>query len=938
MRISAVQTQPGYSMQKSAAVNKSINAASMKSSSKARMPYASITFGGAKNKNQVAHFVSEVPPFMKKGGVATVANDYKEMAEWIKAVVGENPPGLRNAIFMPYYNGEIEYDKTTGDPTGSVSVRKIDNKPVYIKGKDHWELEEIPGAAKQMQFGADDFPVTLYKVKGDFGKDLDMYMVYTDATARMKEAYADGSYAYSSNRKAITDQFKGDSYAQASKAFVETLPALEKAGFNPETIICSDAQTSFVPGYMAQKSLRDGDTYYKGVKISDIFHNMGPGYCYETSAQNMFADFASKEDINKVWNDQNYFTALKEGKSEEYFKQFIPYTLESTPGKNVNPNLIPLHYLDEGFVTSVRTVSDGYAEAVAKNPNVSPGLHEPWKALYASGKAGGILNGFSDPAVSHELPFPSLFGAFNQRIVDATSISGKKYDPFEPFKVYAHDAQGNLSYESMLDTKKANKINLLKRFNGDINDSRLIAGGADRKFSLIGNIDPKYAQMLENGKDVPLFVHWGRGDTQKGFPISIKAFEQFAKTEEGKNAVLIMGGALDANHPETAIIKDAMKKINENPNLKGRAVFINGFTPGLALASAADATLVPSKFAPCELTEWEGAKYFSTPITTNTQGLAQKNFDPRNPAEAAMANAYKTIHEFDMMDSVIDDIKTAFVDGDEALKQSVKNEFSAIDENLFIDFAKKYNAIAEKIKTEYTQRVDAEHLGGIVANKVKESEDYKELIIQLKEDILAKELSDAMQAKVQNIGTDVDKLIFENQKKMDTTWLGNGALRPSGVPSGIDYVKTMVMPNAVDPKTQILNTSGIEFKPIGEAVQDNANATKNTAGIMNRLKEGLKDKRVLAALAGVAAVGAVAAGIIHSNKKNKAVQEAPSAPPQAPIEQTPPPPPPAPMQMQVQPQQPAAPMATTQAAVPSQGSSSINLANNKFAACFNKIA
>ena len=74
----------------------------------------------------------------------------------------------------------------------------------------------------------------------------------------MDVAYANGGYA-SYQKGTLADMttskgIKGNSYAQNNKAFTELLPSTEKLGFNPETVIVSDAQCCYTPEYMDAKT------------------------------------------------------------------------------------------------------------------------------------------------------------------------------------------------------------------------------------------------------------------------------------------------------------------------------------------------------------------------------------------------------------------------------------------------------------------------------------------------------------------------------------------------------------------------------------------------------------------------------------------------------------------------------------------------------------
>lgn len=995
MKINAIQAQPMRSMQKNSALNQTSSAVSSPiTSSRANVPYATISFGGAKNKLHVAHYMAEFPPFMNVGGVATVGDDYKNMNDWMKEILkkeGKPTENIKLSMFMPYYNGQLVAD-AKGDLTGAVSVRTLaDGTPIYIHANDiktlgsadeaikqgkYFKLEQV-GETKQMQWGVSDTPITLYKVLPDkrLKSDVDFYMVYSNDTASKPIAYADGGYSsYSSSGvPTAANGFKGDAYAQNNKAFTELLPLTEKNGFNPETIICSDAQCCYVPEYMAHKQLA-GEEYYKGMKLSAVFHNMADGYTENKSAIDMFSNFASKEDIEAVMADPRY-QQLKlsgDGKAlEEYFQQFMkPLVAKSAINPEevrITPNMIPLYYVKDengNFVNTVRTVSCGYAQSVAENPSVSPFLHSTWKELYAQGKVGGILNGFDKPGVRWDKDFPGFVGEFNKNFMrDANGklVEMKPEDDiskavFRRFKTFQPDADGNFTYEAMRETKRENKINFLERLTKPLKEGEdfVVTGNKSRVCKVRGTIDNKYVDMLKKGNNIPVFVSWGRGDKQKGYPITIKAFSKFAQTEEGKNAILVMGGELADSNPEKAVIKTVMDRELDAKGLAGRYVFIDGFAPGYPMAAMADASVLPSTFAPCELTDIESARYLSTPIVTNTQGMKQKNFDPRNPNEAAIANAYKTMHEFCIPDDEIEKIVKAYGLGDTALQEEVKKKYFRVDEGTFKEFGEQFNLRLEESKKKllgykYEAGIPA-NIDDIALNKLKDSDAFERLITRLKENMLGDEVCAAMVAKVKGMnenGGEIDRLIFKNQMAMDTRWGNNSTLRSQFINTSkasseemyysmVDVTPGKVITPAVNTKLDVSSLAN------GDAT---SNIKNNTTGFMSKIKSGLKDKRVLAAIAGIAAVGAIAFGVTQSNKKAKPSKEAVEEVKPAPAEQTPPPPPPPPAPSAVpasqapavsQPIQQTSTTPSTAQTVSTQASA-INLSNNKFAACFNKM-
>jgi len=998
MRISAIQSHIGNSVQKNMPLQRTHGTSGVSSSisaSKANAPYSVLSFGGAKNKLHVAHYMAEIPPFMSMGGVATVADDYKNMNDWMKEILqkqGKPTEGIKVSMFMPYYNGQ-KIANAAGELTGEVKVRTLsDGTPIYIHANDvktlgsadkaiaegkYFKLEQI-GDSKTIEWNGATTPTTLYRVlpgsqqpkpnAGRLKSDVDFYMVFSNETASMDVAYANGGYA-SYQKGTLADMttskgIKGNSYAQNNKAFTELLPSTEKLGFNPETVIVSDAQCCYTPEYMAQKQLANANGgYYDGLKLSAVFHNMADGYTENQSAAQMFANFASNEEKKAVLSDPKYITALKENKTEEYFQQFfkpiVAHSSLDAKETRITPNMIPLYYVKDengNFVSTVRTVSCGYAQSIAENSSVSPFLHGPWKDLMAQGKVGGILNGFDKPNDRWDKDFPGFVGEFNKNYGrDANGNLVEVEDPakavFKRLKPFLPNDNGELTYEAMRETKRENKISLLERFTQPLKEGEdfLVTGNKSKTCDVIGNIDKKYVEMLKKGDNIPVFVSWGRGDKQKGYPITIKAFSKFAQTEAGKNAVLIMGGQLDDKNPEKDIIKTVMERELNSKGLGGRFAFIDGFAPGYPMASAADASILPSTFAPCELTDLESARYLSTPIVTNTQGMMQKNFDPRNADEAAIANAYKTIHEFCIPDPEIQKIIEAYGNDNKTLQAEIAKAYPRVEEETFNDFGKWYKKRVDEFKRPL---LDYSYEGGkipadideIALQKFKNDAAYERLITRLKENILADEVCAAMKAKIDGIGTEIDKTIFKNQMAQDTSWISNNALRSQldniAKSSAEMYYSTMV-----DTAPGKVKSAAYVFDP---AVYERAKETvkDSSTSFMGKLKEFASgNKKALMITGAIAAAGTIAASIIHSNNKKAKAAQTQTKPVTAPNQQTSAPtlqaPPPAPNAIPIQStptvQQIAQPLGTTQAAV-SNETGKIDLSNNKFAACFNKIA
>ena len=320
--------------------------------------------------------------------------------------------------------------------------------------------------------------------------------------------------------------------------------------------------------------------------------------------------------------------------------------------------------------------------------------------------------------------------------------------------------------------------------------------------------------MIKNGEGdkVPLFVSWGRIDTQKGHDISLTAFEKFAKTEEGKNAIFILGAGLDKG-AESAKIESKVKELLKDPDLQGRIVHIDGWAPAYAMASAADAAVFTSRFEPCGLTDIEAMKSYCTPIVTNTQGFKQKNFDPRRSDEADKATSFKTQHEFDLLKSQVDLIIDGYVNGDEDAKEKVKAEFpifksvkdgeETYDDSAFIKFAEKYkefiDARKKELLFEYPKEEDFptgwndwDELSKNYAFK------YTGFARDLKDAILSRETAAAISAYV-NTPEETKIKMFNNLKLLDTGWKGNAILHPTNKSSYELYKERHMMPDYSKP-------------------------------------------------------------------------------------------------------------------------------------------
>lgn len=712
---------------------------------------------------------------------------------------------INHPRFQNYVNVQEFFQKEGGkNPiTGKDNLNL--NQQVFI-------LDEIPAGRKKMDFGGtEDTNIRLFRVMFDKNGSLvptNDYQVFTDVTDSWKGPYQEGGYATSTG--VLSQTWKGNGDARAAKAFVEELPVIcedmSKNGtkFDPASIICNDSQAAYSVEYMAQKAAT-GEEFWQGKSPKVIGHNMGDGYIGKTSYMNMFVNIADKELRTIVSKDPNYIEALKQGEDavNKYFASLIPEVMKDKQG-SVSPFMNAIYYALNGYVPTIGSVSEPYIKKLVSDPNFAPGTHEYLKKLYGSNNLVGIVNslegedmnpytkgivGYYGNDTFHEYTFP-----------DGYKVNGQENFKISMMKPYNSDLvnENNVDINHVREIKRQNKISLFERLNKDALEqlkalqsvegheydlATVIAGQNHRKVEVYGYIDSKYLdEVRKPNSDVKLLTSWGRGDTQKGLDTVLEAFEKYilGPGKNDKNTVLVMGGDLSGSAEETSI-KNIINRMNENPELKGRFVYLNGFAPNKPLASAADFAVFPSRFAPCELTDLEAMKVFCAPIVTNCQGLAQKNYDASFVGEAEKVTGYKTKHEF--FTTSLDELRDALPENSEDKKVLTKTQLD-----------KTVKAFKDKIKEAYRIR----HAGAVLDDAALEKQictdgglHYKynfEILRPFRDQVISDELAQCFErALITDRNKDIQTKMVQNHLKLHTDWERNGALSATGKSSAELY-------------------------------------------------------------------------------------------------------------------------------------------------------
>ncbi len=847
MKVSAINPSVSARVLSSKRVNKS--------QSDKRCGFTTISFRGG-NSGHVLHVIAEIPPYSKKGGVATVGNDYRTLPN-----ISKDENGI-DAFVIPYYNGAVTYDES-GELVKSVDVLKVphnlpdghqlkgkEGKPIYTlqdldkksldeillgkEGKDFWVLEEVHAGTMQWGF-EENAPIKLFRVPG-----TNDFMVYTEATASMKEPYQGGGYATSD--KPFATSWKGDPYAKFNKAVVEQMEKVTNAvggGYDPGTVVCSDSHAAYVSHYMAERNA-NGEGFFQEKKPTQVIHNGGDGYIGKTSPRNMLVNISDKKQLETIIESKEYLDALREGKEDEFLLEILAPVVGKGQ-KSVSAMNVPIYYAKKGYVPMITAVSEKYAEAVVQNKEIAPSLQAELEELEKEGRFKGIINPLNDPKLGPDKPLP--FDGYKQD-VEVTLKNGTK-TTVKAFRIFDTDKLTDLAH--VKEVKNENKLNLFDRLSGKYKgadkESLIIAGKNGAAIEVHGYIDPKYAEKIKAGEDVRLFTSWGRGDFQKAMDVVMDSFVKYVKLTGDENAVFVMGGPLQDGTPDKVNINNKIEEILKMPEMQGRFVYTEGWTPGLAFALAADMANLPSRTAPCELTDLEAIRKLCTPNVSNCQGLAQKNFDPNGP-NAELANGYVTEHEHFMSEEV-------------ALAAGTGTTAAAALLALKTSLEK-----AEKEK--FKIRTGTEITPEVLRLKVESNDKYQKALKGLRDEVMSTELAGNMERK-KNETRETSQKILKNQVEMKTGWENNGNLSKTKKSSGELYRERHFRSKGEKiSKTETLiekikKTISEKIKKVSETI------TNVTEGKIK--SEGNTGKIITIAL--VAILTGIALGKTVFNRKNK---------------------------------------------------------------------
>ena len=730
-------------------------------------------------------------------------------------------------------------------------------------------LDDVTGGTKKLDFGGlEDSETKLFRVQllsdGKL-KNTNDFKVYTDLTSSLPSPYEKGGYSTVPGK--LNQTWKGVADAKASKAFIEFMPRIcelaseDGVKFDPATLVLNDSQAGNATEYMAQMAAK-GDEFWQGKKAIFIGHNLGDGYIQGTSNMNMFVNIADKELRNAVYNSKEFTEAAKEGGDavESFFKKYLPQECFDTQG-GVSPLKNTLYWADKGLVPGVVPVSELYGEVIASDPEFAPGIYKYAKELQAKGVWGGILNAFEnvdfDPTTDQG-PVGYMKKSFD------VEVDGKNVK-IEPLTLYNAEEikPGQVNVDHVREIKRQNKLKVLSRFDKKMLDAlskyrevpgkekmynEVILGLAKKEAQVYGHISEDILKEAASPTSrVKMLAAWGRSDAQKAMDSVLRSFIDYIKENpDDKYSVLFVGGP---NSDESEKCINIVKQYSKDSDVAGRVVFIDGFLPNKPFASAADFTVFPSRFAPCELTDLESVKMFASPIVTNIQGLGQKNFDASFEGELEKVTGYKTKHAYTLH---LDEMKPLLnAEENKELDKAVKKFRDGIKQGIHAANVTE-DMITDKILKDKSLNYD-----------------YNFRVLRpFRDKIVERELTNCFKrALIEDNGKPIQDRILQNLRTMKTDWENNGGLKADGISSAEKYRRLFQRdPSKINESDTLLYKLRDKCKYIleeyrnGEHLTENGGKSGSKDGIWQRLKNWTHTKggKWTAGIAGGAAiVGAV---------------------------------------------------------------------------------
>lgn len=582
-----------------------------------------------------------------------ISKQLKTPVERIKFVVQDTPTTPNKAL-------KELYDLTEARENLKVSAFR-ELIPTDTKGVVQRIDEENLGQIKSI-------PYRVYKmvvpVRDASGKtvldDKSVYCIHTPELAKFQKAY---TYTPELKDHPHVNLFTRD-FGDAAADMLPKLNTPEHGHFNPANII-GHCRTGFPITESIINRSQDQE-YYRGFKIVDIFHNPMSAYQgvegnpltflrYKATVGDYLKLSQMPEFSKLIEIDSHRYNVSKEEAElvDKIVRPFLQHYVDDNG--NYNHSITPLlaRKVNPDNV-DINHVSHTFAKEAVIYDDMCKGLTSHFRAAEAAGDGvkgkpnGCNIDGF--------------------RVNDAKATMGKANGLSADMSWYTPYDPKNDSAEKIVTSKRSNTKAFLDMI-GEATEKRLDkignyqnASTDDALNQLLYSKDLIEKQRYVLGglskfdeKDI-LLMGWGRSDSQKGFPITLKGLLKFLKREnvpqEWKEHFKIALGSGPEPWPmddkgvgDFHLIKDTMHEIQtlENGKYKMNCMYGNGFFPA-RLVTCATYGIFTSRGEPQGLSCPEALQTATPSGSLNTGGAGEMIITVGENSEKA--NGFKTVDAF----------------------------------------------------------------------------------------------------------------------------------------------------------------------------------------------------------------------------------------------------------------------------------------------------
>lgn len=612
----------------------------------------------------------------KDGGIKMIVvprgieyNPNDPLPENLFISVNENTPKSVIAKNLNVSEDRIKFVVQDAPETPKDSIKAKYNIPDGMKV--HPFREVIPTETKGVIQRIDEndlgklksIPYKVYRMvipKGNTVDDKTVYVIHTPDMSRFQKAY---SYTPELKDHPYLNLFSRD-FGEAAADMLPKLNTPEHGNFNPSNII-AHCRTGF-PITEAVINRSVNEPYYRGMKIVDIFHNPMENYQGVTGSPLEFLRFkATPEDYLKLSkmpefpqlidiDHHRHSISPEEGAVvDKVIRPFLQYFVDDKGLYNQSITPIVARALNPENV-SANHVSHTFANEAIQLDDMCKGLTSFFRAADVAGdKIEGRPNGCNIDGF---------------KVNDAKATMGRNNGLSADMSWYTPYDPKTDSAETIAKSKRANTKAFLDMV-GEATEKRLDKIGDFQNAAIDDELNNLFysKDLIEKNryvlgglskfdeKDI-LLMGWGRSDSQKGFPITMKGMLKFLQREDipqewKDHFKLALGSGPDPWEMDDKgvgdfhLIKDTMSKIQEldGGRYKTNVMYGNGFFPA-RLVTASTYGVFTSRGEPQGLSCPEALQTATPSGSLNTGGAGEMIVTTGENAEKA--NGFKTTNAF----------------------------------------------------------------------------------------------------------------------------------------------------------------------------------------------------------------------------------------------------------------------------------------------------